>query len=111
MNGVHNLLDVHKVVLLSQLGLPEAVLDDEGLSKTNNTVDTALASIVITQLAQRSATGSSTYQSAAHDGVGVLLGLLRNVARHALVGLTERNGGKWVREMPGSLLPLHARTR
>ncbi|MAP24948.1 MAG: hypothetical protein CMM87_05380 [Rickettsiales bacterium] len=53
VNGVDDLLDVHKIVLLAQLRFPEPVFDDEG-------------------------------QSAAHDGVRVLLGFLRNVTRHAL---------------------------
>ena len=79
-------------MLLAQLGLPKPVLNDKSLANTNKAVNTGLALISVTWLSQRVAGSTSTYQTAAHDGIRVLLGLLRHVARHALVGLQLKNG-------------------
>ena len=74
-------------MLLAQLGLPKPVLNDKSLAKTNKAVNTGLDLISVTRLSQRVAGSTSTYQAAAHDGVRVLLRFLRNVTRHALMGL------------------------
>jgi len=77
-------------VLLSKLGLhkeTQQAKDGQSLQQRRNNTGQNLQQDAATHLPEPVLDDEG--QSAAHDGVGVLLGLLRNVARHALVGLSK----------------------
>ena len=74
----------HKIVLLAQLGLHKGIQQtkDGQLVRKTTTTRQSLQQDAATHLPEPVLDNEG--QTAAHDGVRVLLGLLRDVARHAL---------------------------